>query len=144
MRWLDSLRDTMGINLSKLREIMKDRGAWYAAVHSVRKSLTWLAAEQHKLSFKYIRGSGWCRWLLKPLLPGMSPTRSSHLKLHIRITWGAFCKQVLMSRGFPCWLTWQICQQYGTWAPSLGREDPLEKGKATHSTILAWRISWIV
>ena len=26
--------------------------------------------------------------------------------------------------------------------PSLGREDPLEKGMATHSTILAWRIPW--
>ena len=25
---------------------------------------------------------------------------------------------------------------------SLGREDPLEEGKATHSSILAWRISW--
>ena len=27
-----------------------------------------------------------------------------------------------------------------TWVPSLGREDPLEKGMATHSSILAWRI----
>ena len=27
-----------------------------------------------------------------------------------------------------------------TWVQSLGREDPLEKGKATHSSILAWRI----
>ena len=27
-----------------------------------------------------------------------------------------------------------------TWAPSLGWEDPLEKGKATHSSVLAWRI----
>ena len=29
-----------------------------------------------------------------------------------------------------------------TWASSLGWEDPLEKGKATHSSILAWRIPW--
>ena len=29
-----------------------------------------------------------------------------------------------------------------TWAQSLGREDPLEKGMATHSSILAWRIPW--
>ena len=29
-----------------------------------------------------------------------------------------------------------------TWVPSLGWEDPLEKGKATHSRILAWRIPW--
>ena len=29
-----------------------------------------------------------------------------------------------------------------TWVRSLGWEDPLEKGMATHSSILAWRISW--
>ena len=31
-----------------------------------------------------------------------------------------------------------------TWVPSLGWEDPLEKGKATHCSILAWRIPWTV
>ena len=31
-----------------------------------------------------------------------------------------------------------------TWVRSLGREDPLEKGKATHSGVLAWRIPWTV
>ena len=29
-----------------------------------------------------------------------------------------------------------------TWVPSLGGEDPLEKGKATHSSVLAWRFPW--
>ena len=29
-----------------------------------------------------------------------------------------------------------------TWVPSLGGEDPLEKGMATHSSILAWKIPW--
>ena len=29
-----------------------------------------------------------------------------------------------------------------TWVPSLGQEDPLKKGMATHSSILAWRIPW--
>ena len=29
-----------------------------------------------------------------------------------------------------------------TWVQSLGQEDPLEKGMTTHSSILAWRISW--
>ena len=29
-----------------------------------------------------------------------------------------------------------------TWVPSLGQEDPLEMGMATHSSILAWRIPW--
>ena len=32
----------------------------------------------------------------------------------------------------------------GTWVWSLGWEDPLEKGKTTHSSILAWRIPWTV
>ena len=31
-----------------------------------------------------------------------------------------------------------------TWLPSLGWEDPLEKGEAIHSSILAWRIPWTV
>ena len=31
-----------------------------------------------------------------------------------------------------------------TWVQSLGWEDPLEEGKATHSSILAWRIPWTV
>ena len=31
-----------------------------------------------------------------------------------------------------------------TWVQSLGWEDPLEKGKATHSSVLAWRIPWTV
>ena len=31
-----------------------------------------------------------------------------------------------------------------TWIQSLGWKDPLEKGKATHSSILAWRIPWTV
>ena len=30
-----------------------------------------------------------------------------------------------------------------TWVQSLGQEDPLEEGMATHSSILAWRIPWI-
>ena len=31
-----------------------------------------------------------------------------------------------------------------TWVQSLSLEDPLEKGKATHSSILAWRIPWTI
>ena len=31
-----------------------------------------------------------------------------------------------------------------TWVRSLGWEDPLEKGKATHSSILSWRIPWTI
>ena len=40
MRWLDSVNDFMDMNLSKLREILKDREAWRVAVHGVAKSQT--------------------------------------------------------------------------------------------------------
>ena len=38
MRWLDGIIDSMGMNLSKLQEIVKDRQTWCAAVHGVTKS----------------------------------------------------------------------------------------------------------
>ena len=43
MRCLDSMTDSMDMNLSKLREIVKERGAWYTAVHGIIKSRTWLS-----------------------------------------------------------------------------------------------------
>ena len=42
MRWLDSLTDSMDMNLSKLREIVKDRGAWHGAVQGFSKGWTQL------------------------------------------------------------------------------------------------------
>ena len=56
-------------------------------------------------------------------------------------------------KGYPLQYYWaSLVAQLGknppamweTWVRSLGWEDPLEKGKTTHSSILAWRILWTV
>ena len=42
MRWLDSITTSVDMNLSKLQGMVKDRGAWRAAVHGVAKNWTQL------------------------------------------------------------------------------------------------------
>ena len=40
IRWLDCITDSMDVDLSKLQELVEDRGAWHATVHGVTKSQT--------------------------------------------------------------------------------------------------------
>ena len=48
------------------------------------------------------------------------------------ITWASLVARVVKN----------LLAMQETWVPSLGQEDPLEKGMPTHSSVLTWRIPW--
>ena len=68
--------------------------------------------------------------------------------MKILSSWLCFAKPSTDVRGglFPPALEFSRAQNLPTvqetWVRSLGREDPLDKGMATHSSILAWRTPW--
>ena len=59
--WLDSITDSMDMNLSKLREMVKNRGAWYAAVRGVAKSQTQFSDRTTIKPHSEWSGMGWIR-----------------------------------------------------------------------------------
>ena len=98
-----------------------DRGAWWAVVHRFSKSQTqlkWLGTHREKLL---------------PILAFAWTTSESlyHLSYSYKLMNSLVTQMV---KNMPA--VWE------TWVWSLGQEDSLKKGMATHSSILAWRIPW--
>ena len=58
MRWLDSITDAMNMSLSKLWEIVKDRGAWWVTVQGVTKSWTCLSMNTHTHTHTEVKDMG--------------------------------------------------------------------------------------
>ena len=67
-------------------------------------------------------------------IPGLGRSTGEGIGYPFQYSWASLVAQLV--KNLPA--LWE------TWVQSLGWEDPLEKGKATHSSILAWRIPWTV
>ena len=67
-------------------------------------------------------------------IPGLGRSAGERIGYPLHYSWASLVAQLVKNPP----AMWE------TWAPSLGWEDPLEKGKATLSSILAWRIPWTV
>ena len=64
--------------------------------------------------------------------PGSGRSAGERLGYPLQCSWASLVAQLVKN----------LPAMQETWVRSLGWEDPLEKGKATHSSILAWRIPW--
>ena len=67
-------------------------------------------------------------------IPGLERFPGEGKGYQLQYSWTSFVAQLVKN----------LPAMREAWVRSLGWEDPLEKGKATHSSILAWRIPWTV
>ena len=68
------------------------------------------------------------------LIPGLGRCTGGWIDYPLQYSWASLVAQLVKN----------LPTMQETWVRSLGWEDPLEKGTATHSSILAWRIPWTV
>ena len=68
------------------------------------------------------------------MIPGLGKSTGEGIGYPLQYSWASLVAQLVKDP--------PAMQE--TWVQSLGWEDPLEKGKAIHSSILAWRIPWTV
>ena len=68
------------------------------------------------------------------LLPGSERSAGEGIDYPLQYSWASLVAQLVKN----------LPAMQGTWVQSLGWEDPLEKGTATYSSILAWRIPWTI
>jgi len=67
-------------------------------------------------------------------IPGSGRSTGEGIDYPLQYSWASLVSQLVKN----------MPPMQETWVRSLGWEDPLEKGKATHTSILAWRIPWTI
>ena len=123
------------------------RGAWWAAVYGVAQSWTWLKRLSSSSSFFMAQLShpgdfpdslagreSACNAGDPRLFPGMRRSPGEGIGYPLQYPWASLVIQLIKN----------LPAMQETWVWSLHWDNPLEKGTATHSSILAWRIPWTV
>ena len=115
-----------------------DKGVLWAIVHGVSKSQTWLNTYTHThtiiliISFfrfpdSSVGKESTCNAEDPGLIPGSGRSAGEGIGYLLQYSWASFVAQLVKN----------LPAMWETWVWSLHWEDPLEKGKATHSSILA-------
>ena len=91
MRWLDGITNSLDMNLSKLQEIVKDRGPWHVAIHGISKIWTllssWTSLSKHIFGAWHLVVHVTCSaWLSLP-----------HPCIFMEVQWSEVCVQLTLS-----------------------------------------------
>ena len=135
--------NTKSMVFYKEKQVLLDRGVWWATVHGVPNSRTWLSNWAHMQTFykrgKVISSFGPFQKSLVCCQCSETKSRATVIIPYLvgSLTWKSNLSLVAQ-------LVKNLPAMWETWVPSLAWEDPLEKQKATYSSILAWRIPWTV
>ena len=116
----------------KLESICRFEGTLVSNLNTNQVKYCYLCLDKQGFPDTLVGKESTCNTGGSGLIPGSGRSAGEGIGYPLQYSWASHVAQLVKNPP----AMWE------TWVRSLGWEDPLEKGKATHSSILAWRISW--